>query len=251
MKYKRLKTLESTGTPILRYYKLAAGEQALANTFYEIKDNVASRVVGTPTGKLIGFSHGGNALAKGLIFLDINHFVVYMGILEEGDTKPNIGDVVNGYQKVIDTHYEAESANGKNADGFGIEYLDVPYYLFVIEQPTDGTAVSIDDSDSGEVTPQPDPKVTTITTLENGDATYTVTVVATPKAPYADAETYTLAPGAQADLTFGPDAGEPLSTVYSSIVGTYNDTDETTVNVDLTTIIGAKAGNLYTFEIPE
>lgn len=151
MKYRRLKTLDSTGVPILRYYKLA-DTVAYANCFYGIANDQASKIEGAASGKaLIGFSHGGNNLGKGLIFLDINETSLYMGILEEGDTKPAIGDLVNGYQRVVDTHYETESAEGKNDDGFGIEYLDVPYYIFRIEQPAASATKTITDENAGEI----------------------------------------------------------------------------------------------------
>lgn len=226
MKYIRLKSNESTGTPILRYYKMAAGEEAFTNAFYEIKNNVASKVSGTPTGKLIGFSHGGDRLAKGLIFLDINTFVVYMGILEDGDTKPNIGDVVNGYQKVIDTHYEEESANGKNDDGFGIEYLDVPYYLFTIVQPTDGASKTIDDGDSGETTEPTTP--TKIAYVIKNVSDSAMTLEYTPIG--GSKQTKTLAAGGAHSFTL--EAGESLGKYYSAISVT--DASSNTTNVDVT-----------------
>lgn len=155
MKYRRLKTLDSTGVPILRYYELE-DTVAYANAFYEIADNKATKITGTPTGDLIGFSHGGNNLAKGLIFLDINPTVVYMGILGEEDTdRPDIGAIVNGYQRVIDTHYDGDedvSGKGLDPDEWGIETMDNPYYLFTIVQP-EGTpaADEIDDTEAGEI----------------------------------------------------------------------------------------------------
>jgi len=225
MRYRRLKTKESTGTPILRYYKLAEGEEAIENAFYEIKNNVASKVNGTPTGKLIGFSHGGDKLAKGLIFLDINDFVVYMGILEDGDEKPNIGDVVNGYQKVIDTHYEAESAAGKNDDGFGVEYLDVPYYLFVIIQPTDGGA---------------QPTEATIT-IRNIAESKSCTVVAVPVA--GETETVTVTADGTYELLQKVPSGDAISTVYSSITVTFPDDDPQTVD----TTAELNANTVYSF----
>lgn len=154
MKYRRLKTLDSNGHPTLRYYKLS-DDIAYANAFYQIEDDEATIIEGElgDGAKLIGFSHGGNNLAKKLIFLDINQNVVYMGIFEEGeDDRPAIGDLVNGYQRVIDTHYDGDDGvDGKNDDGFGVETLDNPYYLFVTEQPA-GTdyASEIDDEGAGE-----------------------------------------------------------------------------------------------------
>lgn len=153
MKYRRLKTTNSTGVPILRYYKLADGQLAYANAFYYLKDGEATKIEGTVSknAQIIGFSHGGDRLAKGLIFLDTNETVLYMAILGEGEGRPKIGEVVNGYQKVVDTHYEEESAEGKNGEKWGVEYLDVPYYVFKIVQP-EGTeyATEIDDGDAGE-----------------------------------------------------------------------------------------------------
>ena len=152
MKYRRLKTITGDGT-IMRYYELK-DVVAYCNAFYGIKDNKAEKIEGTVGDdiELIGFSHGGDNLAKGLIFLDINPHVVYMGILEEGDAgRPNIGEVVNGYQKVIDTHYDGdEGVDGKNAYGFGVETLDNPYYLFTIVEPEGTAASEIDDEDAGE-----------------------------------------------------------------------------------------------------
>jgi hypothetical protein len=165
MKYQRLKSIDGSGT-IMRYYELADGQEAYTNVFYEVASNKCAKISGTPTGELIGFSHGGDRLAKGLMLLDINPGVVYMGILEDGDERPNIGDLVNGYQKVIDTHYDNEEASGKgtNPSIWGIETLDNPYYLFVIVQP-EGTAATVDDSTAGEPTApaypvaKPDPEV--------------------------------------------------------------------------------------------
>ena len=153
MKYQRLKSIDGSGT-IMRYYPLAEDEIAYANAFYGITSNAASKIEGTVGEgvELIGFSHGGNRLARGLIFLDINPSIEYMAILGEGEDRPNIGDVVNGYQKVVDTHYDGdEGVDGKNDDGFGVEELDAPYYIFTIVQPA-GTsyATEIDDSDAGE-----------------------------------------------------------------------------------------------------
>lgn len=152
MKYRRLKSTTGDGT-IMRYYELK-DTVAYCNAFYGVKDNKAEKIEGTVGDgiELIGFSHGGNNLAKGLIFLDINPHVVYMGILSEEDTeRPNIGEVVNGYQKVIDTHYDGDAGvDGKNNAGFGVETLDNPYYLFTIVEPTGTAADEIDDSEAGE-----------------------------------------------------------------------------------------------------
>ena len=153
MKYRRLKTIAGDGT-IMRYYELADEAEALCNVFYGVTDNKVSKIEGAVGEgvKLIGFSHGGDNLAKGLIFLDINPAVVYMGIFEDGeDTRPEIGDVVNGYQRVIDTHYDNDEASGKGKkpEEWGIEDLDNPYYLFTILQPT-GSEATVDDSGAGE-----------------------------------------------------------------------------------------------------
>jgi hypothetical protein len=154
MKYRRLKTLDSTGVPVMRYYKLAEGETAYCNCFYEVDSNgEAKKISGTPTeGNIIGFSHGGNNLAKGLILLDINETPLYMGILAEGETQPTIATLVNGYQVVVDTHYEAEET-GKNDEGFGMEMLDVPYYIFHILQAKPTNTGSVDDAEAGEISP--------------------------------------------------------------------------------------------------
>lgn len=152
MKYRRLKTLGSNGHPTLRYYKLADDAEALCNVFYGLEDGVASKIEGE-VGEgvtLIGFSHGGGNLYKKHMLLDINENVVYMGILGEGeDDRPAVGEIVNGFQKVIDTHYDGDE--GMTRGDWGVETLDNPYYLFVIVQPA-GTdyASEIDDSDAGE-----------------------------------------------------------------------------------------------------
>lgn len=156
MKYQRLKSIDGSGT-IMRYYELATSELAYANAFYGVTSNKASKIAGTVGEgvELIGFSHGGNRLARGLIFLDINPSIVYMGILEEGDTgRPNIGEVVNGYQKVIDTHYDGDenvSGKGTMPEEWGIERMTNPYYLFTIVQPAGTAAAAIDDTNAGEV----------------------------------------------------------------------------------------------------
>lgn len=152
MKYQRLKSIDGSGT-IMRYYKFT-GDEAYANAFYGVTDGVAAKIEGTVGDgvQIIGFSHGGNNLAKGLLFLDINPAIVYAAFVGEGEDRPDIGDVVNGYQKVIDTHYDGDDGvYGKNDDLFGVERLDAPYYLFIIVQP-EGTkyASEVDDDDAGE-----------------------------------------------------------------------------------------------------
>ena len=157
MKYRRLKTLDSTGVPVMRYYKLADGEDALCNCFYKIVNGEAVKIEGEKTGAaLVGFSHGGNNLAKGLMLLDINETPLYMGILgEDEETRPAIGDLVNGYQRVVDTHYDGdEGVNGKNDYGWGVEDMDNPYYIFHIEQNMYGSGdATVDDEDAGEKSP--------------------------------------------------------------------------------------------------
>ncbi|MBQ2350370.1 MAG: hypothetical protein II393_03810 [Cytophagales bacterium] len=155
MKYQRLKSIDGSGT-IMRYYEVNG--TAYTNAFYGIKDNKATKISGAVGAdvELIGFSHGGDNLAKGLLFLDINPSIVYMGILEEADAgRPNIGEVVNGYQKVIDTHYDGDtgvSGKGTDPEEWGIERLTNPYYLFTIVQP-EGTAFAntISDTNAGEI----------------------------------------------------------------------------------------------------
>lgn len=157
MKYRRLKTLDSTGVPVMRYYKLAENQTPpYCNCFYIISDGLAVKQEGDKTGtELVGFSHGGNNLAKGLILLDINETPLYMGILEGTDTqRPAIGELVNGYQRVIDTHYDGdEGVVGKNDYGWGVETLNNPYYVFHIEQNLDTSSTEIDDEGAGEISP--------------------------------------------------------------------------------------------------
>lgn len=151
MKYRRLKSIDGSGT-IMRYFKLDEGEEALANAFYGTKDGVAERIEGTASGyDWIGFSHGGDNLNKGEIFLDVNPAIEYMAILGEAEARPAVGEVVNGYQKVIAVHYDGD--DGVDNGEFGVETLDNPYYVFVIVQP-DGSAFAseVDDSDAGEET---------------------------------------------------------------------------------------------------
>lgn len=159
MKYRRLKSIDGSGT-IMRYYELDDGEAAVyANAFYGVEDGKATKLDGAVGEgvELIGFSHGGGNLAEGLLFLDINPAIVYMGILEDADEgRPEIGNVVFGYQKVIDTHYDGDdgvSGKGTNPEEWGVERLpDAPYYLFTIIQP-EGTAFdgTLDDGEAGEI----------------------------------------------------------------------------------------------------
>jgi len=154
MKFQRLKTTNGTGT-IMRYFELGENVEAEANKFYEIVGNKAI-LINTPAGpnpgNLIGFSHGGDKLAKGLILLDVNPAVLYMCILGDGDTdRPNIGDTVFGFLKVIDTHYEEEKIgkgtekvgeyDGKDVEEWGVETLDDPYYIACIGNGGYGSAI--------------------------------------------------------------------------------------------------------------
>ncbi len=105
MKYARLKTTNGTGT-IMRYFDLAEGQEAKANNFYEVVGGVAKIVNegSTPTGNIVGFSHGGDKLIKGKIFLDINPAVVYVAKVDEAGSLPKVNDVIDGFKKVIDVH---------------------------------------------------------------------------------------------------------------------------------------------------
>lgn len=247
MKYRRLKSITGDGT-IMRYYKFTG--EALTNAFYGITDGIAEKIEGEVGEgvQIIGFSHGGNNLAKGLIFLDINPGIVYMGIFEDGeDDRPEIGDVVNGYQRVIDTHYDGDDGvDGKNDEGFGVETLDNPYYLFTIVQPA-GTeyASEIDDSGSGEESgggdrpenPAPlfEKQVTVCITGGTGVIKYT------PKDGVEATETV----GEGGFFFTDPvaDAGDALSTVYDAIA-VYKE-DGTTEVADLADLI-VPAGGIYT-----
>lgn len=229
MKYQRLKSIDGSGT-IMRYYELA-DDVAYANAFYKIANGEATKIVGTVDGAaLIGFSHGGNNLAEGLIFLDINPNVVYMGILgEEDEGRPAIGELVNGFQRVIDTHYDGDegvSGKGTNPEEWGVERLTNPYYLFVIEQPeASDFSGEMDDEEAGEVSgvnfpsggnrPQPEPAEYTYT-IKNSTG-YSVTLTATPEE--GDVEEETLANGATYILAQEIPAGQTLSTVYTSVIG--------------------------------
>lgn len=151
MKYRRLKTIAGDGT-IMRYYDLKDAQEALCNCFYGIKNSEAEKIEGEATGfELIGFSHGGDNLVKGKIFLDINPAVEYMAILGEGEDRPEIGEVVNGYQKVVATHYDGDEEVTEHIE-WGVETLDNPYYVFTIVQPAGSDyATEVSDSDAGEV----------------------------------------------------------------------------------------------------
>lgn len=155
LKYQRLKSIDGSGT-IMRYYELPEGEDAYTNCFYGIKSGKAAKLEGDLDGEvLVGFSHGGNALVDGMVLLDINPSVVYLCALGEDDTPPAIGDLINGYLRVIDTHYDSSEASGKGTlpEEWGIETMDNPYFLAVIEQPAATTEAEIDDSDCGTLTP--------------------------------------------------------------------------------------------------
>lgn len=245
MKYQRLKSIDGSGT-IMRYYELA-DDVAYANAFYKIANGEATKIVGTVSGAaLIGFSHGGNNLAEGLIFLDINPNVVYMGILGDEDTgRPAIGELVNGFQRVIDTHYDGDegvSGKGTDPEEWGIERLTNPYYLFTIEQP-EATAFSgsIDDEEAGEVSgvnpnekKKPDIKPGEAELIaRNLGLDANVTVTATPVS--GEVETYTIAEGSIQKLALKVERGKAISTVYSSIVGKFPDKED--IIVDVSTVI--------------
>ncbi len=250
MKYQRLKSIDGSGT-IMRYYKFT-GDEAYANAFYGVTDGVAEKIEGTVGDgvQIIGFSHGGNNLAKGLLFLDINPAIVYAAFLGEGEDRPDIGDVVNGYQKVIDTHYDGDDGvYGKNDDLFGVERLDAPYYLFTIVQP-EGTeyASEVDDDDAGEISgldpnekKRPEPVEVEYTITVSNKSGYSASLVATPEV--GDAETETLADDGTYDCLQKVGAGKTLSTVYTSIVGTVEGLEW---SADGTTVINSDA----TFIVP-
>ena len=254
MKYQRLKSIDGSGT-IMRYYELA-DDTAYANAFYGIADGKASKIEGTASGfGLIGFSHGGNNLAEGLIFLDINPSIVYMGILgDEDEGRPAIGEVVNGYQKVIDTHYDGDtgvSGKGTNPEEWGVERLTNPYYLFTIVQPEgDAFASEMDDAEAGEVSgvnfpangnkPKPEPAEYTITVSNKSG--YSLSLTATPVE--GEAEEETLANDGTYTCVQKIPAGATVSTVYSSIVGTAEGLEwvaevSTVANTNLTATVPA------------
>lgn len=105
MKYARLKSIDGSGT-IMRYFDLAEGELAKENDFYEIVSGKAKKIAegSKPTGTILGFSHGGDKLVKGKILLDINPAIVYRALIENAEALPIVGDVVDGFKKVIDVH---------------------------------------------------------------------------------------------------------------------------------------------------
>lgn len=225
MKYQRLKSIDGSGT-IMRYYELA-DDVAYANAFYKIANGEATKIVGTVSGAaLIGFSHGGNNLAEGLIFLDINPSVVYMGILGDEDTgRPAIGELVNGFQRVIDTHYDGDegvSGKGTDPEEWGIERLTNPYYLFTIEQPeASAFASEMDDEEAGEVSGVNFPNDRNVAgpftyTLKNSSGqAYTMTLVPVK----GETEVVELADGASYTAEQKIPYGRMLSSVYSSITG--------------------------------
>ena len=139
IKYQRLKSLDGSDS-VTRYFPLKEGEDAYVNCFYEVVNNAATKIKGAASGDgIIGFSFGGNKLNVGEIFLDPDEDALYMGYLEDGDTKPDIGDLINGYQRVIDVHDDGD--------------MDEPYYVFKIEQPAASSTGSITDDDAGTLVP--------------------------------------------------------------------------------------------------
>ena len=138
-KYQRLKSDDGSDS-VTRYFPLADDEEAYTNCFYGIADDEASKIEGTASGvDLIGFSFGGNNVVGGKILLDYSEHALYMCRIEEGDEKPSIGDLINGYQRVVDVH--------DNED------MDEPYYVFRIEQPSASNTGTIDDDDAGIYVP--------------------------------------------------------------------------------------------------
>jgi len=137
-KYQRLKSVDGSDS-VTRYVDLD-DDEAYTNCFYGVADDKASKLEGTASGvDLIGFSFGGNNLVEGRILLDFSELALYMCRIEEGDTKPGIGDLINGYQRVIDVHDDDD--------------MDEPYYVFRIEQPTATNTGSIDDDEAGVLVP--------------------------------------------------------------------------------------------------
>ena len=106
MNYKRSKSIDGSGT-IMRYFDLADGQEAKTNVFYEIVGGKAQEVMegSTPTGKIVGFSHGGDKLVERKILLDVNPAIVY--IASEVDSLPNVGDLIDGFKKVLAVDGEA------------------------------------------------------------------------------------------------------------------------------------------------
>ena len=105
MKYARLKSTNGSGT-IMRYFDLADNELAIDNYFYEVVDGKAKKIEDgtTPTGNIIGFSHGGDKLIKRKILLDINPAIVYSALVENAGELPTVGTIIDGFKKVIDVH---------------------------------------------------------------------------------------------------------------------------------------------------
>ena len=108
MNYKRLKSIDGSGT-IMRYFDLAEGQEAKTNVFYEIVSGKAKEIAegSTPTGKIIGFSHGGDKLVEGKLLLDVNPAIVY--IASDVEDLPTVGTVLNGFKKVLAVDAEAST----------------------------------------------------------------------------------------------------------------------------------------------
>ena len=102
MDYRRYKSIDGSGT-IMRYFDLAEGQEAKANVFYEIISGKAKEVAegATPTGTIIGFSHGGDKLVEGKLLLDVNPAIVYLATVENKEALPTVGAVLNGFKKVL------------------------------------------------------------------------------------------------------------------------------------------------------
>lgn len=108
MNYKRLKSTNGSGT-IMRYFDLADAQEAKTNVFYEILNGKAKEIAdsATPTGTIIGFSHGGDKLVEGKILLDVNPAIVY--IASEVSELPTVGTVIDGFKKVLAVDAEAST----------------------------------------------------------------------------------------------------------------------------------------------
>lgn len=135
-KFQRLKSIDGSGT-ITRFYELEEGATAEENVFYQIIEGKAGQISSTEADGIIGFSHGGK-LSTGehhdnCVLLDINPSVIYMQRLEVGDTKPAIGDVVDGFKEVIETHYKGVNTCDRS-DNLVECGEDIEYFLFTIKK---------------------------------------------------------------------------------------------------------------------
>lgn len=108
MNYKRFKSTNGSGT-IMRYFDLADGQEAKTNVFYEIVEGKAKEIAdgSTPTGTIIGFSHGGDKLVEGKLLLDVNPAIVY--IASNVAEMPAVGEVIDGFKTVLAVNAEAST----------------------------------------------------------------------------------------------------------------------------------------------